>query len=103
LRLLNDEFKVFYARNPIHHIEVRIKFPESIAAKLLKKGLPPPLETARENINDIAGARVMCSYIDDVYHVVEMLERQKILRSSNGRIAEAEKEHTFSEVGGTEL
>jgi putative GTP pyrophosphokinase len=100
---LNDEFKVFYARKPIHHIEVRIKSPESIAAKHLKKGLPPPLETARENINDIAGARVVCSYIDDVYHVVEMLERQKILRSSNGRITEAEKEHTFSEVGGTEL
>ena len=38
--ILNDEFKVLYARNPIHHIEGRVKFLPSIAAKLLKKGSP---------------------------------------------------------------
>lgn len=75
--ILNNEFKIIYARNPIHHIEGRVKTPESIAAKLLKKGLPPTIEAARENINDIAGVRVVCSYIDDVYRVAEMLERQK--------------------------
>ncbi len=75
--ILNNEFKVLYARNPIHHIEGRVKSPGSIAAKLLKKGLPPTLAAAWENINDIAGVRVVCSYIDDVYRVAEMLERQK--------------------------
>ena len=75
--ILNDEFSVLYARNPIHHIESRVKTPESIAAKLLKKGLPVSIETAREHVNDIAGVRVVCSYIDDVYRVAEMLERQK--------------------------
>ena len=74
--ILNDEFSVLYARNPIHHIESRVKTPESIAAKLMKKGLPVSIETAREHVNDIAGVRVVCSYIDDVYRVGEMLARQ---------------------------
>ena len=74
--ILNNEFKVLYARNPIHHIEGRVKATESIAAKLQKKGLPLTVEAARERINDIAGVRVVCSYIDDVYRVAEMLERQ---------------------------
>ena len=75
--ILNDEFNGLYARNPIHHIESRVKTPESIAAKLIKKGLPVSIETAREYVNDIAGVLVVCSYIDDVYRVTEMLERQK--------------------------
>ena len=70
---------MLYARNPIHHIESRIKSPESIAAKLTKKGLPLTLEAARKYINDIAGVRVVCNYIDDVYRVAEMLERQNDL------------------------
>lgn len=73
--VLNSEFNVLYARNPIHHIESRVKSPESIAAKLLKKGLPLTLESAMQNVNDIAGVRVVCSYIDDVYRVAEMVER----------------------------
>ncbi len=61
--ILNSEFNVLYARNPIHHLEGRVKSQESIAS-------------ARENVNDIAGVRVVCSYIDDVYRVSEMLARQ---------------------------
>ena len=74
--VLNSEFNVLYARNPIHHIESRVKSPESIMAKLLKKGLPLTLESAMQNVNDIAGVRVVCHYIDDVYSVAEMLMRQ---------------------------
>ncbi|MFR5422253.1 MAG: GTP pyrophosphokinase family protein [Oscillospiraceae bacterium] len=70
---------MLYARNPIHHIESRVKSPESIMAKLLKKGLPLTLESAMQNVNDIAGVRVVCSYIDDVYRVAEMVERQQDL------------------------
>lgn len=77
--VLNSEFNVLYARNPIHHIESRVKSPESIVAKLLKKGLPLTLESAMQNVNDIAGVRVVCSYIDDVYRVAEMVERQQDL------------------------
>ena len=74
--ILNNEFNVLYARNPIHHIEGRVKSQDSIVAKLLKKGLPVTIESARKNVNDIAGVRVVCSYIDDVYRVAEMLARQ---------------------------
>ncbi len=74
--ILNDEFKVLYARNPIHHIEGRVKSLPSIAAKLLKKGQPLTIEAAKRNVNDIAGVRVVCGYIDDVYRVADMMARQ---------------------------
>ena len=74
--ILNDEFKVLYARNPIHHIEGRVKSLPSIAAKLLKKGQPLTVEAAKRNVNDIAGVRVVCGYIDDVYRVADMMTRQ---------------------------
>lgn len=76
LEVLNNEFNVLYARNPIHHIESRLKTPDSIIAKLIKKGHPISIASAMENINDIAGVRVVCNYIDDVYSVAEMLTRQ---------------------------
>ena len=74
--ILNDEFKVLYARNPIHHIEGRVKALPSIAAKLLKKEQPLTIEAAKRNVNDIAGVRVVCGYIDDVYRVADMMTRQ---------------------------
>ena len=75
--VLNSEFNVLYKRNPIHHIESRVKSSQSIAAKLIKRDLPVTIESARKNINDIAGVRVVCNYIDDVYSVAEMFQRQK--------------------------
>lgn len=74
--VLNDEFNLLYARNPIHHIESRLKSADSIIAKLIKKNLPLNIESAMENVNDIAGVRVVCNYIDDVYSVAEMFARQ---------------------------
>ena len=61
--ILNSEFNVLYARNPIHHIDGRVKSQSSIVAKLIKRGLPLSIESARKNI-------------DDVYRVGEMLARQ---------------------------
>lgn len=75
--VLNSEFNIQYARNPIHHIESRVKSAQSIIAKLEKKGLPLTIDAARGSINDIAGVRVVCNYIDDVYRVAEIFERQK--------------------------
>ena len=77
--VLNNEFSVLYARNPIHHIESRLKSPDSIIAKLIKKGYPVTIESAKKNVNDIAGVRVVCHYIDDVYSVADMLLRQTVL------------------------
>ncbi len=77
--ILNDEFKTRYARNPIHHVESRLKSRKSIASKLIKKGLMPTVENAFE-LNDVAGVRVVCCYIDDVYHVANMLCAQQDLQ-----------------------
>ena len=74
--ILNDEFKVKYERSPIHHIESRVKTAASIVNKLLSRGAEVTPASARENINDIAGVRVVCCYIDDVYSVADMLLRQ---------------------------
>ena len=75
--VLNSEFNIQYSRNPIHNIESRVKSAQSIVAKLARKGMPFTIASAKENINDIAGVRVVCSYIDDVYRVSEIFERQK--------------------------
>lgn len=76
LEILNGEFKVMYARNPIHHVESRLKSSESMVKKLIKRGYEVSIESAKRNLNDIAGLRVVCCYIDDVYSVAEMLLRQ---------------------------
>ena len=76
LAVLSEEFGVRYAHNPIHHVESRLKSDKSIIEKLRRKGLPISMASARESINDIAGIRVVCCYIDDVYRVEEMLLRQ---------------------------
>ncbi|NLU23711.1 MAG: GTP pyrophosphokinase family protein [Clostridiales bacterium] len=76
LEVLNDEFNVMYARSPIHHIESRLKSTKSIVDKLKRKNLSISTASAKRNVNDIAGIRVVCGYIDDVYRVEEMLMRQ---------------------------
>ena len=76
LEALNEEFSVRYDHNPIHHVESRLKSTGSIIEKLRRKGLEISMESAKKNINDIAGIRVVCCYIDDVYRVEEMLLRQ---------------------------
>lgn len=76
LEVLNEEFSILYAHNPIHHVESRLKSTNSIIEKLRRKGCEISMESAKRNINDIAGIRVVCCYIDDVYRVEEMLLRQ---------------------------
>ena len=76
LEVLNDEFKVKFDRNPIHHVESRLKSAQSIIKKLAKKNVEISVESARANLNDIAGIRVVCCYIDDVYRVADMLLAQ---------------------------
>ena len=78
--VLNDEFQIRSGRSPIHHIETRLKSTASILAKLQKRGCEVTLDSAKQNINDLAGVRVVCGYIDDVYAVAEMLLRQSDVR-----------------------
>ncbi|MCX7658865.1 MAG: GTP pyrophosphokinase family protein, partial [Oscillospiraceae bacterium] len=62
LEILDSEFQVKNKRNPIHQIQRRVKSPQSIFEKLSRKGFEISAQSARENLNDIAGIRVICSY-----------------------------------------
>lgn len=76
LENLDDEFSTMYERNPIQNIQSRIKSPASIMEKLDRRGLPATISSAMQNLNDIAGVRVVCSYIGDVYFIADMLKQQ---------------------------
>ncbi|MDD6331536.1 MAG: GTP pyrophosphokinase family protein [Clostridium sp.] len=76
LEVLNDEFSTRYQRNPISFIKSRIKSPESIIKKLHTRGYGISLESITENLHDVAGIRVICSFIDDIYEVAQMLTKQ---------------------------
>ena len=58
---------------PVHNIESRIKTPQSIVGKLQRKEMPVTPESARNNLTDIAGVRVICCYIDDIYAIADLL------------------------------
>ena len=76
LQILNREFEQSNDRNPIENIKSRIKSAESIAKKMERKGLPMTLSCLTNNIYDIAGIRVICPFITDVYEVARMLLSQ---------------------------
>ncbi len=80
LEVLNDDLGARYERNPIEHINARIKSPESIAKKLKNKNLPICSDSIPNNLNDVAGIRVICSFIDDIYTIAGMLIRQDDVR-----------------------
>ena len=73
LNIFDNEFSMRFQRNPIHNIESRIKTPQSIVGKLQRKGMPVTPESARNNLTDIAGVRVICCYIDDIYAIADLL------------------------------
>lgn len=74
--VLNSEFNVRYQRNPIASISSRLKSSTSIMEKLAKKGLDFTVENVEENLHDVAGIRVVCSYVDDIYELAQALAKQ---------------------------
>ncbi len=76
LEILNDELSFKGEENPIESIQSRIKKPMSIAKKLRKLGKPITVESVEENLSDVAGIRVICPFIEDIYQVAEMLIAQ---------------------------
>lgn len=76
LQVLNKELSLVNSRNPFESIKCRIKSPESIFGKLKRKNLPYTIESIEQNLNDIAGIRVICSYPEDIYRLVECLTKQ---------------------------
>ena len=80
LEILNDELSFKGEENPIESIQSRIKRPVSIAQKLRKMGKPITVESVFENLNDVAGIRVICPFIEDIYQVAEMLMAQEDIK-----------------------
>lgn len=78
--VLNEEYSLEYDRNPIGFIKTRLKSPASIIDKLRRRNLPRNLDAIENNLNDIAGVRVVCSFIDDVYRLAEALLKQDDIR-----------------------
>lgn len=77
LSILDDNFNYQYKHNPIHHMERRVKEMHSLVKKLNRKGFEVSAQSAKDNIMDIAGIRVVCNYLDDVYVIEKMLLRQE--------------------------
>ncbi|MGN1319689.1 MAG: GTP pyrophosphokinase family protein [Acutalibacteraceae bacterium] len=75
-RVLNEQFSLQHERNPIETIKTRIKSPESISEKLIRRNLPMNLHSIESELYDIAGIRVICSFIDDIYMLAECLLKQ---------------------------
>jgi len=74
--VLNEEYSLEHDRNPINSIKSRLKNPQSIADKMRRLDVPFTLESIEENLNDIAGVRVVCSFPEDVYTLAEALLKQ---------------------------
>jgi putative GTP pyrophosphokinase len=76
LEILNAELTLLNDDSPISSINSRLKKPQSIFEKLLRQGHDVSLFSIEENLNDVAGIRVICSFVDDIYKVAQMLVRQ---------------------------
>ena len=74
MNILQKEFKVFYNYDLIDHINTRIKQPNSIINKMNKKGYELTYKEMIENINDIAGIRIICQLKDDIFKVRNLIE-----------------------------
>lgn len=75
-RVLDQEYSLEYDKNPIEAIKSRVKSPESLAKKIRRKNIPMTLSSIEENIRDIAGVRVICSFPDDIYELEKSFLKQ---------------------------
>lgn len=80
IAILREDFGNKHEYNPIEHVTSRLKEPESIWAKAQRKGSPLNLDDIRANIFDIAGIRVVCSFVSDIYRVRDMIAGQSDIK-----------------------
>lgn len=73
---LDQEFRVTYEHNPIHHIEKRLKNLDSLVEKMERLGIPLTVQDAQTHVHDIAGVRVICNYLEDLYAIERLLLMQ---------------------------
>jgi len=76
VNILKEEFTYIHEYNPIEHVHSRVKSPESILKKATRKNVPLTVLDIREQISDIAGIRITCSFVADTYVIRDMLLRQ---------------------------
>lgn len=76
LNVLNEEFSLRHERNPIESIKSRVKEPASIVEKMSRKGYELSVENIEAKLNDVAGIRVICSFVEDIYYLADMLTAQ---------------------------
>ncbi|MGN0335384.1 MAG: GTP pyrophosphokinase family protein [Lachnospiraceae bacterium] len=79
-KVLNEQFSLQHERNPIENIKTRLKSFGSIQEKMFRKNFPLSLESMEENMHDIAGIRVICGFIDDIYMLADCLIQQDDIR-----------------------
>lgn len=79
-KVLNIEFNAQFARNPIEAIKTRLKTPGSIYEKMRRIGKPISVDSIEAELNDVAGVRVICSFVDDIYRLADMLAAQDDIR-----------------------
>ena len=77
MEILDEEFARLYDHSPIHHIEYRIKTLDSIIDKLRRRGLEVSIDNIYAHIQDVAGIRVICNYLDDIYYLRSLLTRSE--------------------------
>ena len=75
-RVLNQEYSLEYDKNPIEGIKTRIKSYDSLVRKIRRKNIPMSLASIEENIKDIAGVRVICSFPEDIYELADSFLKQ---------------------------
>ena len=86
VEILDEEFASLYDHSPIHHIEYRIKTLDSIIDKLRRRGYQVTIDNIYAHIHDVAGIRVICNYLDDIYYLRSLLTRSesfKVLRETD--------------------
>jgi len=79
IEILKEEFHFLHDYNPIEHTKSRLKSPESILNKMYRKGCDISFPGIRNSIKDIAGLRITCSFVSDIYRIAEMLQIQSDL------------------------
>jgi putative GTP pyrophosphokinase len=76
ISILREEFEHTHAYNPIEHVSSRLKSPDSLVEKVARKGIDSDFDSIRASITDIAGVRVTCSFVTDVYRLFDLLTAQ---------------------------
>lgn len=76
-KIIDEQLSMKYQREIIRNVTGRIKSPDSIYAKLVRKNLEPDMQTAQKKLNDLIGVRIVCLFLDDVYEIAGIFKKQK--------------------------